>query len=138
MAREPIRQVPHYAYYTSARRENWQPEGFDFDVNMFENLIDCWTPMEDFPIILQCDNATLDNFCLVVYGKRFKDTYNFLLRVTNAMQRKAFKMMSNQGNAFSQSLVSKHFMGLKDEQDSNQNVRITIVNDLQEDDSKED
>lgn len=128
-----LRQIPHYAWYTSSRRQNFQPEGFDFDVNMFENLIDCWTPMEDFPIILRCNNNTLDKFCLTVYGTPFKETYNFLLRVTNAMQRKAFKMMSNQGNAFSQSLVSKHFMGLRDDNQQESNLRITIVNDLQDD-----
>lgn len=132
--KQGLRQVNHYAYYTSATRENFKPDGFNFDVNMFENLIDCWTPKKDFPIILRSPISKIDEFCKIVYNMNFDETYNFLSGITDAFMRKTFKNLASQGNSFSQSLVSKHFMGLRDDVDKDSNVNITIVNDLQEED----
>lgn len=130
--------VKNYAYYIKASRRNYQPEGFHFDVNMFENLIDWWTPKNEIPVILRCSLSDLDRFCFVVYKMNYDEVYNFLSGITNAFMRKTFKNHANAGHAFSQSLVSKHFMGLSDDNNPNENLNITIVNDLKSDDDKED
>ena len=136
--KDGLKQITNYAYYTKASRLNYQPEGFDFDVNMFENLIDCWTSEQDMLTILRCDIPTLDAFCEEVYHMNFRETYRLLSGITDAFMRKTFKNHANAGHAFSQSIVAKHFMGLRDDSTGNDNINITIVNDLQSDEPDSD
>lgn len=126
-----MKQIKNYAAFTKASRENFQPKGFHFDVDMFENLIDCWTSFDDIPVILQTTKADLDRFCKVVYNMNYRETYNILSGITDAFMRKTFKNLASSGNNTAMSIVSKHFMKLDDSQ--NNNVNITIVNDLKDD-----
>ena len=126
---------PVYAYRDLVKmyRENVQVKGFDFDVDMFENLIDNFVPEENIPVILRCTKADLDRFCNVVYHMNYAETYKVLSGVTDMFMRKAIKGLAQEGNQTALKLASEHFMKLKEEEDNN-NINITVVNDLNGDD----
>ena len=122
---------PVYSYrdLLSRRRQNCVVEGFDFDVDTFENLIDCFTPKENISVILGVSNHDLDNFCNIVYGMEFTEAYRTLISISDMFMRKAIQNLSVSGNPTALNLASKHM--LKWEKDSQtQNVSIKIVNDL--------
>lgn len=123
-----MNEVPNYAEYLKNNRPNIKPDGFDFDVNTFENLIDAWTPIEDIPMLLRCNHSVLDAFCNIVYKMDFTTTYNFLLGVSKMFMRKTFSGLARQGNATACSVVAKSFLKVDD--DKSQNVNVTFVNDL--------
>lgn len=117
-------------------RKNFQPEGFDFDVNTFEDLIETWTPIDVIPQILHCDWGCLEAFCRKVYNMNYKETYNILAGMSDALMRRAMKGLAQSGNQTALNIVAKHFMKL--DEDKTQNVNITILNDLKTEEEKED
>lgn len=123
--------APVYSYRELLRsaRENYKVKGFWFDVNTFENLIDCYTPKDTIPIILRCKHADLDRFCQVVYGMKFNETYTVLIGITDMFMRKAIKGHSNNGNPTAMKIAAEHFMDLR-EQEQKDGINITIFNDL--------
>lgn len=126
--------APVYSYRDMLRgfRENYKVKGFWFDVNTFENLIDCFTPKQTIPIILRCKHADLDRFCQVVYGMKFSEAYTFLSGLTDMFMRKAIKGHSNNGNPTAMKIAAEHFMDLKEQQEKD-GINITIYNDLTSD-----
>lgn len=130
MSMKPVESYKDFI--NPSKRKNKKPEGFDFDMDTFENLIDFFTPIENIPVILRCNIQTLDNFCQICYGMPFKDTYQHLSGISDALMRSTFKKLAGMGNTSAIKIVSEHFMNLKDNKTSD--VNITIVNDLKEDD----
>lgn len=125
-------EIKNYADVLKVKRFPLPPniKGVTWDVNTFENLIDVWTPREDILLILDTNRDTLDRFCKAVYKHNFNDTYNILTGITDVFMRRALKNQATMGNASATSIVTKHFMGLKDDEDKNANVNITFVSDL--------
>ena len=126
--------APVYSYkdLLKSTRQNVKVKGFWFDVNTFENLIDCYTPKDDVGLILRCSEADLDRFCKVVYGMKFDATYKVLTGITDMFMRKSFKGLSQSGNPTAIKVVAEHFMDLKEKQDKD-GINITIFNDLKGD-----
>jgi hypothetical protein len=114
-------------------RKNVVVPGFDFDVDQFENVIDCFVPYESVPVILRTNVGYLDQFCQIVYGMPFKETYALLNGISDMFMRKAITNLSKCGNSTALNIASKHFMNLDDEAKKDA-INITIVNDLKEDD----
>lgn len=129
-------EVPLYSNMLSANRKNIHVDGFDFDVDTFENLIDNYTPMENIITILsgicrkKITQANLDDFCYLVYGMDFKETYKFLSGITDMYMRKVFKNLAASGNTTAMSINAKYFMKLEDDS-KNDTINIRIVNDLE-------
>lgn len=127
-----MKPVENYKdFMNPLKRKNLHPDGFDFDMDTFENLIDFFTPMENIPVILRCDYKTLDNFCKICYNMPFKDTYIYLSGISDALMRGTFKKLAAMGNTQAVKIVSEHFMNLKE--NKSHDVNITIVNDLKDD-----
>lgn len=129
MAMKPVESYKDFMNPT--KRENKKPDGFNFDMDTFENLIDFFTPMENIPVILRCSWTELDDFCKICYRMNFKDTYNYLSGISDALMRGTFKKLAGMGNTSAIKIVSEHFMNLKENKSSN--VNITFVNDLKDD-----
>lgn len=129
-------EVPLYANMLSARRQNTRVPGFDFDVDTFENLIDCYTPYENIPLLLSGTSGKMytetdiDNFCKLVYKMDFKTTYKLLIGITDMQMRKVFKNLAASGNATAIAINAKHFMKLEEDA-KNDAINIRIVNDLE-------
>lgn len=126
-------EVPVYDDLLDPKRKNTSIPGFDFDVDTFENLIDNFVPIQNIPLILGVHSGQLDKFCQRAYGMNFEETYNKLSGITDYWSRKVVKNLSASGNATALNIMSKHFMGLSDD-NKNQGVNIVIVSDLEEDD----
>ena len=127
--------APVYSYRDLFKgfRQNYKVKGYWFDVNTFENLIDCYTPKDMIPLILRCRHADLDRFCKVVYGMQFNEAYTILSGITDMFMRKSIKGLSQAGNPTALKLAAEHFMDLK-EQEQKDGINITIYNDLKEED----
>lgn len=110
-------------------RDNQSLEGFDFDMDMFENLIDNFTPMEDIPLLLNVSKANLDYFCMRLYGCNFSETYDILSRRALYYDRLAFNNLAKSGNTAAINVVAKYFMKL-DEQDKAKALKIEVVNSI--------
>lgn len=130
--RKYFQEVPIYNDLLDPNRKNTKIYGFDFDVDTFENLIDCFTPKENIPVILGVQRSKLDVFCNRAYGMNYDEVYVRLSGITDSWSRKVIKNLSASGNSTALNIMSKHFMGLSDD-NKNQGVNITIVNDLKED-----
>lgn len=129
-----MQPVYNYADLLKKNRTNCKVDGFNFDVNTFENVIDAFVPEKNVPVILQCDYSTLDRFCEIVYGMKFKDAYRVLSGISDMFMRQAISSLARNGNNTALNIASKHFMGLT-EDGNKEAVSITIINDL---DPKED
>ena len=129
--------VPVYAYkdLLKSSRQNVKVDGFWFDVDTFENIIDCFTPEKMVPVILRCTGADLDRFCQIVYGMKYSETYTILSGITDMYMRKSFKAHSNLGNPTAMKVVAEHFMNLKNE-DQSGGVNIVFCNDLKGDEGE--
>lgn len=125
--------VPIYDNLLDPHRKNTKIVGFDFDVDTFENLIDCFTPESNIPVILGVHTGQLDKFCERAYGMNYHEAYAKLSGITDSWSRKVIKNLSASGNSTALNIMAKHFMGLSDD-NKNQGVNITIVSDLKEDD----
>ena len=130
--RKQFQPVYSYKELLSRRRQNVKVDGFDFDVDTFENLIDCFTPMPSISIILGVSNHDLDNFCHIVYGMDFAETYRSLISISDMFMRKAIQNLSVSGNPTALNLTAKHLLQWEKD-NSNQNISIKIVNDLDKD-----
>lgn len=130
-------EVPVYANILSANRRNFQPNGFNFDADLFENLIDSYATPEEIMDILsfrckhKVNEAELDKFCKILYGYNFRETYKTLIGITNVHMKKVFKNLAASGNATAISVNARHFMKLEDE-NKNDAINIRIVNDLED------
>lgn len=127
-----MQPIESYQQFLKAGRQNLSVDDLPFTVDEFENLIDSWVPMENISTILGVSGADLDRFCNKVYNLNFVETYNKLSGISDAMMRKAFSNLAKNGNATAIATVAKHFMKL--EEDKQQNVCVTFVNDLKNDD----
>ena len=127
-----IQKVESYADLLKNNRSNMKVDGFDFDVNTFENLIDYFVPKDNIHVILQCTDADLDRFCAEVYHLNFAQTYRVLSGITDAYMRGAIKNLAISGNATALGIAKEHFMNLHDEQQKSA-ISVKIVNDLEED-----
>jgi len=121
--------VPIYDDLLDSRRKNAQIEGFDFDTDTFENIIDAFTPKENVPLILGVPKSKLDDFCYKAYGMSYNEAYLRLSGISDFWMRKAIGNLAASGNGTALSIAAKHFMGLKDEEDKKA-IQVTIVNDL--------
>ncbi len=127
-----MEKVESYAELLKRNRPNIKVDGFDFDVNTFENLIDYFVPKENIHVILRCTDADLDRFCKEVYRMNFAQTYQVLSGITDAYMRGAMKNLAISGNATALGIVKEHFMNLKDDAQKSA-ISVKIVNDLEED-----
>ena len=128
-------EIKNYSdFLRSDERRNIDTSKFPFDVDTFENLIDCFTPIELFPNLLRTDRATLDRFCNHVYHMNFCESYEFLLGVTEAFSRKTIKGLATVGNNTALKIMAEHFLKYNDSA-NNHNVNVTFLNDLQGDDN---
>lgn len=127
-----IEKVESYADLLKSNRPNMKVDGFDFDVNTFENIIDAFVPQENVHVILCCTNADLDRFCKEVYKLTFSQAYMVLSGISDMYMRKAVKNLAVSGNATALSIAKTHFMHLADEEQKGA-ISVKIVNDLEED-----
>lgn len=116
----------------SERRSKTDTSRFPFDVDTFENLIDTFTPFEAIPSLLRTDVGTIERFCKYVYGMTFKETYLYLLGISEMYARGAIKNLAFVGNNTALKIMAEHFLGYKDD-NKNLNANVTIVNDLKDD-----
>lgn len=121
--------VIDYDEYRLNAVENRHPDGFWFDMNQFENLIDAWTPKEDILTILQTSPNELDNFCKICYGENFDRVYEILHAISTMGFRKSVTFLAKSGNSSALILAAKNFAGMQDDNQSS-NVNITFKNDL--------
>lgn len=111
-------------------RENKSLEGFNFDMDMFENLIDNFTPKEDIPLILGVTKDDLDYFCKKLYNDcNYSETYDILLRRALYYDRLAFNNLAKSGNNAAINVVAKYFMKL-DQDNSKKELKIQVVNSI--------
>lgn len=92
------------------RSENTEVPDFDFDRDTLEDLIECYTPLEEILALLGVEHKEMDRFCFAVYNMNFKDAYFHLLYKSDAHNRKAFNMLAKQGNQTAMKIVAEHFM----------------------------
>lgn len=109
-------------------RKNRRIEGFDFDLDTFENLVSVWTPKKNFTRLLHCSASDLDVFCMKAYNMKFSDAYDTLADVADVWARRAINNLAQRGNNTALACVIKHFMKL--EENAAPQSNITIVNDL--------
>lgn len=128
-----MQPINDYEEFLKANRKNFTIEGFPFDINQFENLIDMWTPYDKIPVILKVSYNDLDAFCNRAYNMNYKETYARLSGISEAIMRKAFSNLAKAGNATALSIMAKNIMKL--DENNSQNVNLTIINDLKPDDS---
>ena len=101
-------------------------KGFDFDTNLFEDLLDNFTPMEDVHTLLGVSKNDLDVFCEKAYGMKYKETYNTLMTRAMYYNRKAFNILAKKGNQTAMNIVAKNFMKLEEEENRG-NLKIQVV-----------
>lgn len=118
--------VPDYAMYIHRNEDNLQPKGFNFDADMFENLISCYATYEMIPVMLRTTISKLDEFCRIVYNMPYKETYTFFNYASKLAMNRAFENLAKCGNTTAQSITAKHMLGYKDDSDLNSNVSITF------------
>lgn len=129
--------VKKYTEFLDPDRASISVDSCNWSVNQFENLIDSFVPKDMIKVALRTDKAHLDKFCRVVYnGLNFDETYAFLSSISDACLRNAVNTLAQMGNATALNIAAKHFMKLDDDLNKN-NINITIVNDLSDDDDDE-
>ena len=126
-------EVPIYDDLLDPQRKNTRIQGFNFDIDTFENLIAAFTPKDNIPIILNTPLVRLDEFCRLAYGLTYSETYTRLSGVADFWMRKAIGNLAVSGNGTALSIAAKHFMNLKDEETKSA-IQVTFVNDLEKND----
>lgn len=122
--------VSSYDAYRLGRRENLQPEGFDFDMDTFEDLVDAFTTEADILVILNQTREQMNRFCRICYnGADFATVYRQLLAISGVFRRKYIDAHAKNGHSFAMGLEAKYWLGMNDEPQE-QNLNITIKNDL--------
>lgn len=97
--------------------ENWGDpnetvEGFNFNRNDFEDLIDNFVPFESIPVLLQVSHADLDVWCKAIYNMDFKTTYDVLFQRANLYYQKAMFMLSKSGNPTAIKVTAEYYVKL--------------------------
>lgn len=128
-----VERVISYDDVLKGERANMRVEGFFFDKDTFENLIDSWADFEDIPIALDTPIEHLDIFCNVLYGKNYRDTYSMLRTISKIVARKTIDRLAKSGNATAVAIAKNHYAQLLDN-DGSKPINITIKNDLKSDD----
>lgn len=124
-----LERVINYDNYRKGGVVNHIVEGFWFDQNQFENLIDAWADQDDILTILGVSRQELDIFCKALYGLSFDATYRQLLAISRTLMRKAIGGLAKSGNATALATATKHYANLHND-DNNKPINITIKNDL--------
>ncbi len=124
-----VERVISYDDILKGNRTNMRVEGFFFDKDTFENLVDSWADFEDIPIALDTPVEQLDIFCKVLYGKDYRQTYTMLRTLSKIIARKTIDKLAKAGNATAVAISKNHFAQLIDD-DGNKPISITIKNDL--------
>lgn len=127
-----VGRVTNYDFFTPGRRVNHAVEGFWFDQDTFENLIDDWADFDDIPVILQTPQEQLDIFCRALYGQNFEKTFIRLRAISKVIARKCLDRLAKSGNSAAIAATKSHFPQLVDQLDNNANLNITIKNDLKD------
>ena len=128
-----VERVISYDDILKGNRTNMRVEGFFFDKDTFENLVDSWADFEDIPIILKTSVEQLDIFCKVLYGQSFRDAFNRMRAVSRMRARQVIDKLASNGNATAVSIAKTHYAKLLDD-DGSKPINITIRNDLKSDD----
>lgn len=107
--------------------------------NTFEDLIDCFTPMDDIPPI--CEHAygvprdKLEKFCNIVYGMNFKESFVFLHKMSLMYYRKALTNLAKVGNKTAMSTVTDYMAELSNTSRAN-SLKISISGYVPREDDK--
>lgn len=107
-------------------RKNHTVEGFNFDQDMFENLIEYYTPKKDMADLLGVSEQKLDLFCMTIYGWNFSITYDKLSKRSQFLTRMALQNLGNSGNPAAIKVASETFWGLKTDAQS-ADLKIQVV-----------
>ena len=126
---DSVERVISYDDVLKGTRQNMRVEGFYFDKDTFENLIDSWADINDIPIALDTPVEQLDIFCKVLYDKNYQDTYMMLRTISKIVARKCIDRLAKCGNATAVAISKNHFAQLIDD-DGEKPISITIKNDL--------
>ena len=124
-----IGRVVNYENFVRGNRANHVVEGFWFDQDQFENLIDDWADFEDILIIFQVSESELDTFCNAIYHQPAREVFARLRAISRTIARKTIDQLAKSGNATAVAIAKNHFAQLKDD-DGNKPINITIKNDL--------
>lgn len=125
-----IGRVVNYENFVRGNRANHVVEGFWFDQDQFENLIDDWADFEDILIIFQVSEPELDIFCDAIYHQPAREVFARLRAISRTIARKTINQLAKSGNATAVAIAKNHFAQLKDD-DANKPISITIKNDLE-------
>lgn len=128
-AGDSVERVISYDAVLKGTRANMRVEGFYFDKDTFENLVDSWADIDDIPIALDTPEPQLDIFCQVLYGKNYRDTFVMLRTISKIVARKTIDRLAKAGNATAVAIAKNHYAMLLDN-DGNKPINITIKNDL--------
>jgi hypothetical protein len=126
---DSVERVISYDDVLKGSRQNMRVEGFYFDKDTFENLVDSWADVDDIPIALDTPVEQLDIFCKVLYGKTYRQTYSMLRTISKIVARKCIDRLAKCGNATAVAISKTHFAQLIDD-DGSKPINITIKNDL--------
>ena len=125
-----LSRVINYDNYRTRSVVNHEVEGFWFDQDQFENLIDSWASQDDILTILQVSRKELDIFCKAIYCQTFDQTYRQLLAISRTLMRNAISGLAKAGNSTALATATKHFAMLQDDNNTKP-INITISNDLE-------
>lgn len=105
------------------------------DKNQFEGMCEIQCTKEEMCNILNVDEKTLTRWCKEVYGEGFSEIYKKKSQAGKMSLRRAqFKMA--QTNTTMAIWLGKQYLGQTDKNETQyaNNVKVKIVNDLEEDD----
>lgn len=126
--------LPEVFDYTVFLKNNRNPyarlPGLNFDVNMFENLIDAFVPVDELHILLNCSSFDLNRFCNVVYNMDLDHTYLYLSGISRFGMVRVLKGLYKTGNQSAIKAINENFLGIKQDSNDQNNVNITFVSDL--------
>ena len=125
--RQRFKPVQDYKMYIRRNEDNLQPEGFNFDADMFENLISCYATFEMIPVMLRTTISNLDKFCKIVYNMPYKETYVYFNYASKLAMNRIYENLAKCGNNTAQQITAKHLMGYKDDTDLNGSINITFA-----------
>lgn len=112
------------------------PEGFDFDADDIEQLVDSFTPKDEIPLILEATAKQMDEFCRIAYGMDWTLAYDRLFAKSMQLSRQMISYLAKEGHTKALEIVARNFMKL-DQDGKARSLRIQVVNDL-DDEEEED
>ena len=127
-----MEHIENYDVFRLGGRKNLKPEGFAFDMDTFENLIDAFTSESDIAVMLNVTAARLDEFCRICYnGCDFETVYRQLKAVSGMFMKKAIKTHAENGNVYAMRLAAENWLGMAEKGSGDASVTITFKNDLE-------